>query len=110
MLKGAVIFGHNPSVIMSRVSRYTYGVDVINEFNRGLQPPEYKIYDNYVKKYKCQHIFEAFAQADKHIPVDHVTSRACKSDIYDCTDGFGVYASKHSNPHYTVERGCFKLC
>ena len=63
VLKGAVIFGHNPSVIMFRVSRYTYGVDVISEFKPGLHPPEYKIYDTYVNKYKCKHIFEAFVQS-----------------------------------------------
>ena len=63
VLKGAVIFGHNPSVIMFRVSRYTYGVDVINEFKSGLYPPEYKIYVTYVNKYKCKHIFEALVQS-----------------------------------------------
>ena len=97
MLKGAVMFGHYPSVIMSRVSRYTYGGEVINEFEPGLHPHEYKIYDTYVNKYKCKHIFEAFVQSDEHIPVDHVAY------IYDCIDGFGVYASTHSNPQYTVE-------
>ncbi|XP_071141784.1 heat shock 70 kDa protein 12B-like [Mytilus edulis] len=33
VLKGAVLFGHRPDYIQSRVLRFTYGVEIVNAFN-----------------------------------------------------------------------------
>jgi molecular chaperone DnaK (HSP70) len=43
VVRGAVYFGLNPSVVSSRVPRYWYGIDTTTTFEEGIDPPSYKI-------------------------------------------------------------------
>lgn len=108
-MKGAVLFGHDPKVIVSRISRYTYGVENIDPFIPGLHPEAYKVYDNCTHKFKCKNLFFPFVHAGDEVPVDKVVTNNFLSDIFDCTEGFGVFATPSAAPRYTVELGCFKL-
>ena len=47
VLKGAVIYGHNDHVITSRISRYTYGIKMYNQFKPGIHPESRKVIDSY---------------------------------------------------------------
>ena len=38
VLKGAVLYGHEPMTISARVCKYTYGVDIDVEFNKDIHP------------------------------------------------------------------------
>lgn len=38
VLKGAVLFGHNPQAVTARVCRYTYGIGVLKDFDERIHP------------------------------------------------------------------------
>lgn len=42
VLRGAVIFGHDPSLIRQRRSKYTYGICVIEKFDSSIHNEKYK--------------------------------------------------------------------
>ncbi|XP_052761269.1 heat shock 70 kDa protein 12A-like [Mya arenaria] len=46
VLKGAVRFGHNPSIVSSRIMKYTYGTEVYAIFDEKKHPDEKKFWKN----------------------------------------------------------------
>jgi hypothetical protein len=106
VLKGAVLFGHNPKVVKSRISKYTYGVEVHAPFNEDLHPAEYKFLDGI---YKCRYLFDPFVRAGQVVPVDEVVRNSYTSNIIDVEEGVGIFASTREFPAYVVEENCFKL-
>lgn len=58
VMKGAVIFGHKPSIIAQRISKYTYGFGKKKPFDRTKHDIKHL---ETVKGYeKCTHLFDAF--------------------------------------------------
>lgn len=56
VVKGAVAFGHDPSLISSRISKYTYGTNIIEDFRA----------DEHSKRYMgfyCREIFLPLVKA-----------------------------------------------
>ncbi|XP_045176606.1 heat shock 70 kDa protein 12A-like [Mercenaria mercenaria] len=106
VLKGAVLFGHNPKVVKSRVSKYTYGVEVHAPFDEDIHPAEYKFFDGI---YKCRYLFDPFVRAGQVVPVDEVIRNSYTSNIIDVEEGVGIYASTNEFPAYVVDDNCFKL-
>lgn len=107
ILKGAVLFGHNPKVVQSRVSKYTYGVEVHAPFLDDAHPEQYRLFDSGI--FKCRYLFDPFIRAGQIVPVDGVISKSYTSSIIDVTEGVGIYASTSEVPSYVVESSCFKL-
>lgn len=107
VLKGAVLFGHNPKIIKSRVSKYTYGVEVHVPFDADVHPEEYKFLNDGI--FKCRYLFDAFVHAGQVVPVDSVLRNSYTTNIIDVTDGVGIYASEKEFPKYVVDPGCHKL-
>ncbi|XP_060557878.1 heat shock 70 kDa protein 12A-like [Ruditapes philippinarum] len=107
VLKGAVLFGHNPSVMKSRISKYTYGVEVINRFVNGSDPEKYKVFENGF--YKCRYKFCPFVRAGEMVPVGTVVQKPFISDTFDVKEGFGIYGSTERNPKYVVDESCFRV-
>ena len=106
VLKGAVMFGHNPKVVKSRVSKYTYGVEVHAPFDEASHPAEYKFLDGI---YKCRYLFDPFVRAGQVVPVDEVVRNSYTTNIIDVEEGVGIFASTKEFPTYVVEDDCFKL-
>lgn len=106
VLKGAVLFGHNPKIVQSRVSKFTYGVEVHVPFDKEKHPEKYKFFDGI---YKCRYLFDPFVRAGQVVPVDEVIRNRYTSNIIDVTEGVGIYASTSEFPAYVNDSSCFKL-
>ncbi|XP_045204412.2 heat shock 70 kDa protein 12A-like [Mercenaria mercenaria] len=106
VLKGAVLLGHDPRIMKSRISKYTYGTEVINRFELG-HPEKYKVFEN--EEFRCRYIFKTFVRAGEAVPVGTVVENHYISDTFDVKEGLGLYASTEENPQYVTEESCFKI-
>ncbi|KAK3594224.1 hypothetical protein CHS0354_016924 [Potamilus streckersoni] len=109
VLKGAVIFGHNPTPITYRVSRHTYGYRNSQPFIEGTHANEHMVvYDG--EKF-CRNIFSLFLQEgdlvyDGQIFVDRKPFwPTSEGDTF----GIEIYASNDKNVQYTTENSCTYL-
>ena len=73
VLKGAVMFGHNPLTILSRVARYSYGVRVYRDFVDGEHPANKKM--NIDGVVKCKDIFGVHVKKGEELKVGEVQSK-----------------------------------
>lgn len=107
VLKGAVIFGHSPTVIASRLSKYSYGVKCQSKFEEGFHPESHKVLDKSDGSIRCRDAFSLLVKAGQEIGVDEE-----KSEIYTVSSPFqtrvGVhfYASMKLNPKLVDEAEC----
>ena len=107
VLKGAVIFGHSPEEISSRVMRCTYGVAVQSTFCEGYHEEEKKV--KVGDEYYCRDIFGKFIEIDADAGNDDVIKQK-----YDITDRkadlcIAVYVSTKESPMYVTDPDCTKL-
>jgi hypothetical protein len=104
VLKGAVLFGHNPKVVKSHISKYTYGVEVHAPFNEDLHPAGYKFFD---RIYKCRYLSDPFVRVGQVVPVDEVVQKTYTSNIIDVEEGVGIFAPTREFPACVVKENCF---
>lgn len=74
ILKGAVMFGIDPSLVNIRRSAMTYGVGCLHQFNPNMHPPEKKVVKD--GKNWCTDIFDLFVTTGQPIPHGHCITRA----------------------------------
>ena len=109
VLKGAVIFGHKPSTIASRVCKYTYGIGTTLPFVSGKHPESKKEIIAGVER--CCDLFDTHVKIGQTVNV----GEAQVKQTYTPTSSdqtrldFEVYASTRSNPNFVDEDGCYKL-
>lgn len=110
--KGAVLFGHDPEIICSRVCRYTYGDDICVPFVEDKHQFSNLTLIN--KERFCKNIFQKFFQKGEKVFLGE--KRSFSSD-YDFRDegrayqreqplAIKVYVSNRKNPEYIDEVGC----
>lgn len=105
VLKGAVLFGHKPDYIASRVMRFSYGTDLNEPFNPELHPPSRKKIVN--GEERCRNIFGMIIVKDKSVPVGHKVKRVYTTvEPNQETMPIRIYASNKKNPSYVDEEGC----
>ena len=106
VLKGAVLYGQNESIITSRVSQYTYGVAMTMKFDKKMHTKEYRyeengqIWANFVFRRhvtKGQKIQLGEWIEDKEYYPDSDNQE--KAVVY-------VYASTEKEPIHTTDKGC----
>ena len=108
IMRGAVIFGHNPTSITQRVLKKTYGVECVNPFDEAVHDENYKeqtdsgvmctkIFVKHVEKGQSVKVGEALAE-QWGSPTDH------NQEAVDIS----IYASDLKDPKYT-DRGCQHL-
>lgn len=107
VLQGAVLFGHKPSFIASRISRFTYGIKVNRAFNAELHDEKYKIVKNDIVK--CCKIFDVRMEKDTHVPAGTVVKKRYTSNINENIASFQVFISDKKCPMYVFEDGCTPL-
>ncbi|KAK3600522.1 hypothetical protein CHS0354_028722, partial [Potamilus streckersoni] len=109
VLKGAVIFGHQPKIISSRVSRYTYGISV----RELAQPsdPEEKLIKGPDGIWLCRGHFSKFVEIGQEIPVGARSMGSVYNPIDRQKGGMKikVFVSTERNPKFVEEKGCTKL-
>ncbi|WAQ99167.1 HS12A-like protein [Mya arenaria] len=109
VLKGAVIFGHNPTAIASRVSRFTYGISVNKTFIPGVHPESKKVIND--GRADCQDCFDKHVQIDQEVEVGqsfdekgYIPSRRNQRTV-----AVRVFTSTERNPKYVDDPGCTEL-
>ena len=73
VLKGAVMFGHNPLTIISRVAKYAYGVRVYRDFIEEEHPQHKKM--NIDGVVKCKDVFGIHVKKGEELKVGEVQSK-----------------------------------
>ena len=105
VIKGAVMYGHNPQVIDSRVCKYTYGIARMMRFKdyhsrrkrivvSGVSWCD-DLFNKHIEVGQTVHVNEDF-EAHEYFPVTQDMRHGCLE----------VYASTEKNPTYVDEEGC----
>ncbi|XP_060595104.1 heat shock 70 kDa protein 12B-like, partial [Ruditapes philippinarum] len=107
VLKGAVRFGHIPDIIRYRIMTATYGINVMNNFDKGKHPVSKKIIRN--NREMVDNIFDIFVRKDDNIELgkeiledDFTSTNLQKTYI-------AIYKSTKRDPEYVTDEGCTKL-
>lgn len=102
VLRGAVIFGHNPDLIRERKSKYTYGIRIYEKFD----PAKHDIKYMYMKdgKKRCGEIFSKLLEVDKSVTVGEYQNENQYTIIrYGEKGNLELYTSTSKNPAYVDE-------
>nr|XP_022323072.1 heat shock 70 kDa protein 12A-like [Crassostrea virginica] len=109
VLKGAVLYGHQPKTISARVCKYTYGVEIMKIFDNAIHPQSKKVLKDEVEM--CDDIFSVHVSVGKLIKVGEPQVK----QIYTMTTSdqtrlsFPIYTSNQREPMYTTDVGCTHL-
>ena len=113
VLKGAVMYGHCPTFIKSRICRFTYGIEAYRNFQPGLDRPERKVVKTFgdTNYFLCEKSFSVHAHRGESIDVGE--SRG-KHEYVPSEPGIqkmkvSVYRSSDKMPLYTDEESCEKV-
>ncbi|NET80434.1 MAG: Hsp70 family protein [Moorea sp. SIO1F2] len=99
VVKGAVSFGLDPSIIRSRRSRLTYGCDVHRSFISDKDPKNKRYYHEYKQEYYCRDCFCMFVLAGESVEVDEPVRHTFYPTYPDQTKvAFNFYATTKNNP------------
>lgn len=108
VLKGAVLFGHNPSSIVSRVAKLTYGVNTLLpvEDEQSISDKKRIISIDGVT-YETD-VFHKHVTKGDILKIDEAQQEKAYSPVYKEQNfiRFFIYSSPHENPKYVDEAGC----
>nr|XP_047901595.1 heat shock 70 kDa protein 12B-like [Anser cygnoides] len=107
ILKGAVLFGLDPTIVRVRRSPLTYGVGVLNKFVEGKHPREKLL----VKEGKnwCTDIFEKFVSVDQSVALGEVVQRSyCPARAGQRKTIINIYCSATDDVVYITDPGVRK--
>lgn len=108
VLKGAVLFGHEPRAIASRVCRNTYGIAMYVPFDPANHPPHTLTTVNGLDY--CEDVFDVHLRVGDTTTVGDVREEKpyyiAKGDVYGMLD---VYVTSQRSPQFVFEPGCTKL-
>lgn len=109
VLKGAVIFGHNPVTIVSRVAKFSYGVRVYRDFQDGHHPNSKKVCVG--GKQKCKDVFAAHVKKGQELVVGEAqcNQRYIPLEADQMSLIFDIYTSPNENPEYVTDPGCINV-
>ena len=109
VLKGAVVYGHQPENIAARICKYTYGVGTTVIFNSAIHPQSKKIRLGGVDR--CNDIFSIHVRVDDKVNVGEPQAKNKYTVVSrDQTEMLiEVYTSIVKEPTYTTDVGCTRL-
>lgn len=111
VLKGAVLFGHDPQVIVSRVAKVTYGVNTLSKVqdDREVQDRR-RIKEIRGVKYE-KNVFSKHVTKGDDLVLEEAQEKKTYFPIYPDQKSvqFSVYTSTKENPKYVDEEGCKNL-
>jgi len=110
VLKGAVIFGHDPSIVQERRCRYTYGVETCLPFTTGSDPEALKLVND-DGQVLCDNKFAVHVRVDENVSQDKeqdwrsysVVRKNQTKITFDC------FATTEVNPNFTTDYLCKKI-
>ncbi|KAL3851684.1 hypothetical protein ACJMK2_015411 [Sinanodonta woodiana] len=105
VLKGAILFGHNPNIITSRVLRHTYGVGMNTDFVSGKHDENFK-FRTPDGKFYAMNLFRKHAERGQEVKLNEWTKPVdyCVDERDQMSTDVCIYTSENKNPEYT--NGC----
>lgn len=108
VLKGAVLYGHDPDIIAARIVKYTYGVDVNTCFVKDKHPESKKKLINGIEY--CTDKFDIHVNKDTLVHCNEETEKNYTPIYEDQTSvRFRVFASDTADPQYIDDKGCREI-
>ncbi|XP_053408430.1 heat shock 70 kDa protein 12A-like [Mercenaria mercenaria] len=109
VLRGALIFGHNPMTITERILKYTYGIKTNLPFEEGKHPES--------KRRKtdagdhCDNVFDKLIEkglsvtpGETQVKRQYSTGNKKQTRLY-----FDIFISEENTPTYVDDKGCTKI-
>jgi len=106
VLKGAVLFGHDPNTIASRVAKFTYGFEVLTTFDPEIHDKNKMVcYDG---EMKCNDIFSKHVEKKQVLRLGEAQAeKSYTPSSHDQTAiKFAVYTSTEKDPMYVTDPKC----
>ena len=110
IVKGAVIYGFNPTIIQERVSEYSYGIAISEEFDAYKHPAKRKFHVESTGKDYCGDIYREFLPCGVTIQNTKTLMKHSYSPLKpdDTNMSINVYCAPH-NVRYIDDPGCQHL-
>ena len=108
-LKGAVMYGLNPTIVRVRRSAMTYGVGVLNKFIPGIHPDNKKVLKG--GEAWCSDIFDTYVFVDQPISYGETVTRSytpAKNNLQSTV--ITICASENECVQYITDPGVKKVC
>ncbi|KAL3878672.1 hypothetical protein ACJMK2_031003 [Sinanodonta woodiana] len=105
VLKGAVIFGHKPQLITSRIAKYTYGINISPPFDPNKHPQNKRV--SVDGSDRCKDVFKKYIEAGQSVKIGeaitgkHVTIKSNQKEML-----LKIYASPDKNPILVTDPNC----
>ena len=108
ILRGAVIFGHNPTSISQRVLKKTYGIESTKSFDEAVHDEKYKV--QCAGGFRCDKIFDKHVEKGQSVEVGEALPEQIYAPVFHNQTSIAVkvYASDLKDPKYT-DQGCQHL-
>ncbi|KAI8485288.1 hypothetical protein Bbelb_370350 [Branchiostoma belcheri] len=107
IIKGAVMFGHNPSSIAARKSKYTYGTGVCVPFNPEQHPERLK--ERIDGELMCTKVFKTFVEAGQLVAVGEVSKHVFSPAwMLQPAMVIGILKAKQKEVRYCDDKGVTK--
>lgn len=106
VLKGAVLYGHDPKAIVSRIARFSYGVSSLVRYDvKKHSPQKNKIVDDV--EY-CTDLFSKHITKGEKLNIDEAQACQTYSPVSKAQTSirFCVYKSEDTDPKYIDDEGC----
>uniref|UniRef100_W5L073 Heat shock 70 kDa protein 12A-like n=1 Tax=Astyanax mexicanus TaxID=7994 RepID=W5L073_ASTMX len=109
VLRGAVTFGMRQNVVESRISRYSYGIRIAEEFDQAKHRGKHK-YGTKEGKVYCDVCFHCFVQKDESVLFDEVREFNFNPIERDQKHvQFDLYYTESKSARFVDERGMVKI-
>ncbi|XP_045203378.2 heat shock 70 kDa protein 12A-like [Mercenaria mercenaria] len=111
VLKGAVIFGHNPTAIDQRICKFTYGVNVGHFKSPFCTHAPTRVVRVDEGNLICYDLFMITARIGQSVTLGEEQEEHLVQPIYENQSGIHVevYATSSPNPQLVTEDGCSKI-
>ncbi|XP_038070790.1 uncharacterized protein LOC119739788 [Patiria miniata] len=107
ILKGAVMFGLDPTAVRVRRSRLTYGVGVLNKFDPSKHPREKHVVKDGLEW--CRDVFDTFVQSDQSVAVgDKVTRSYTPAKPNQKAIIINIYCTERDKVQFITDEGVQK--
>jgi molecular chaperone DnaK (HSP70) len=107
VLRGALIYGHNPSSISERNLKYTYGVNCAPPFIEGVHP-ESKRYEAIDHCIRCADVFDKFVTTGQTVKTGETQKTRTYCAYKQMHVLVKIYASEREDPVYCDDDGCLR--
>jgi hypothetical protein len=108
VLKGAVLFGHQPKIVSRRIAKITYGIQSWPEWDADLHPVSKRVVID--GQTRCRDVFTRYITIGDSIESGHAVSQVFQAlNSEETTLQCNVYRSTQTNPRFITDPSCQRL-